>query len=216
MNPANLKLIDQLSEDLTPVRTMKFRDGMLMAITALVASVLIVAFVNGLWQAGLAGQASPYFYITNALLLAVGFAGATSVITMASPRVGNRHDGPRWAMAMLGVLPVVGVITLLAQGGGDHAQAIPGDPHALKCALSGMAAGTLTAFVLFAWLRRGAPVSPNATGLHLGVAAGALGSAAYGLSCPIDGVLHLGFWHVAPVLILGLAGRFIVPRLLRW
>lgn len=216
MNSVNRKLIDQLSEDLTPVRTMKFYDGLLMAVTSLLASVLLVALVNGLWQAGLTGQASPYFYITNALLLAVGFAGATSVITMASPRVGNRHDGPRWAMAMLGAMPIAALITLLAQGGGDHAHTVPGDPHALKCALSGMVAGTLTASVLFAWLRRGAPVSPNAAGLHLGVASGALGSVAYGLSCPIDGVMHLGFWHIAPVVIFGLAGRFIAPRFLRW
>lgn len=217
MNRVNQELIDQLSEDLTPVRTMKYRDGVLMAATALIASVLIVAFVNGLWQAGLAGQASPYFYITNALLLAVGFAGATSVITMASPRVGNRHEGPRWAMAMLGAMPVAALITWLAQGGGaEHAHAIPGDPHALKCAVSGVAGGMLTAFVLFAWLHRGAPVSPNAAGLHLGVASGALGSVAYGLSCPIDSVMHLGFWHVAPVLIFGLIGRFIAPRFLRW
>lgn len=49
-----------------------------------------------------------------------------------------------------------------------------------------------------------------------GLAAGALGAAAYGLSCSLTGETHLGIWHVVPVFAMVLAGRFVVPHLVRW
>jgi hypothetical protein len=66
------------------------------------------------------------------------------------------------------------------------------------------------------WLRRGAPVSPQRAGLQTGLAAGALGTFAFGLSCDYDTVAHLGVWHVVPVVLATLAGRLIVPPLVRW
>lgn len=212
MTGANKDLIKQMTDELEPVRAMRPADGLLLVAMALIATVLLVAFVDGLWRDGLTGGASPYFYITNGLLLLLGLASATSVITMATPRVGNRHDGPRWAMAMLGVMPAAAMVALLSASGGESFA----DDHALQCVSASLLASVASGGVLFAWLKRGAPVSPTAAGLHLGVAAGALGSVAYGLSCTIDGVAHLGLWHVAPVVITGALGRLLGPRLLRW
>lgn len=62
--------------------------------------------------------------------------------------------------------------------------------------------------------RRAGP--PNAPGFYTGVAAGALGSLAYGLSCPFDAIGHLGIWHVAPVAVSAALGRLGVPVLIRW
>jgi hypothetical protein len=59
-------------------------------------------------------------------------------------------------------------------------------------------------------------VSPTRAGLHLGIASTALGSAAFGLACPLDSTVHLGVWHVAPVVIGALVGRYLLAPLLRW
>lgn len=213
MERVQKQLITQLAGDLAPVRPMRLTRGLLWLGIATALTVLGVVLVEGLRPALFSGQTSPLFVVTNGLLLVLGFAAATSTIAMASPRVGNRHDAPRWAMAMAGVMPVAALATIMLGAGGLGRLV---DPHGLSCFASGSVAGLLSAGVLFAWLKRGAPVSLTAAGTHLGVAAGALGSAAYGISCPIDGVVHLGVWHFLPVLFCGLAGRLVLPRLLSW
>lgn len=213
MNRINQNLIDQLAGELQPVRAFKMRDGLLLTALASLVAVLLVHVMFGIWSGILQGQASAFFLITNGLLIVLGAASATSVVTMASPRVGNRHDASKWAMAMAGVLPIAALVTLAAQQSGAE---LLGDPYGLHCTLAGLAASLVTASALLFWLRRGAPVSLRTAGLHLGVAAGALGSAAYGLACPIDGIVHLGIFHVAPVIIAGFMGWLAVPQLLRW
>lgn len=213
MNRINQDLINQMADDLQPVRALKMRDGLLLVALAAVVSVLLVEVLHGLWAGILEGQASAFFLIANGLLLVLGIASTTSVVTMASPRVGNRHDAPKWTMAMVGVLPAAALITLAAQQSGS---VLLNDPYGVKCMLAALATSLVTASALVFWLRRGAPVSLGTAGLHLGVAAGALGSVAYGLACPIDGIVHLGIFHVGPVIIAGLVGRLIVPHLVRW
>ncbi|RDC60765.1 hypothetical protein HME9302_01981 [Alteripontixanthobacter maritimus] len=207
-------LIDSLAESLTPVRPMRMVEGAAMLVLAAVATVLGVSLISGLWNGGLTGAASPFFYIVNGLLLVLGLASASTALRLAFPRVGNRHDGPLWAMAMVAILPLVAILTLAVGDGGISV--VVQFPYGLGCAAAAIAASTISAAALFAFLKRGAPVSLPAAGLHLGVAAGALGSVAYGLSCPLDGFGHLAIYHVAPVMVTGLLGRLAVPRLLRW
>lgn len=210
---AHSTLIDQMTAELEPVRPLKLRDGMLMIGLAVMATVLVVEFVKGLWVGGLTGNASAFFIVTNGLLLILGIAATVSAVSMASPRVGNHHEGPIWALAMAGVIPAAALVTLL---GHDHGVAAAADPYGVTCMVSSLVASVLTATALVVWLRRGAPVSPNMAGLNVGVAAGALGSVAYGLSCPVDSVLHLGVWHSAPVIIGAIVGRIALPPILRW
>lgn len=213
MDRSTNSLIEQMADELEPVRPLKIRDGILLVVAAVAVTVLGVAFGPGLWSGLLSGKASMFFVVTNGLLLILGCAAASSVIQMANPRVGNQHDGPRWASLMVAVLPVAAFLALL---GHEHPMGPLTDTHGLKCFGSAMLASTITAVALFLWLRRGAPVAPATAGLHLGIAATALGSAAYGLACPLDGAIHLGLWHVAPVLLGALLGRYLLPALLRW
>ncbi|MCB2084056.1 MAG: DUF1109 domain-containing protein [Sphingomonadaceae bacterium] len=206
-------LIDQLAEDLAPVRTLKLRHGLALVTLALVATVLAVEFIKGLWMVGITGDASPFFYIGTGLLLVLGAAAATSVVTMASPRVGNRNEGPKWALAMAMVLPGAALLTLLGKG---PSVAALGHTPGLHCLESGVASSLLVAGALVLWLRRGAPVSPNTAGLLVGIASTALGSAAYGLSCQLDSMIHIGIWHAAPVAVGAVVGRFALPPLIRW
>lgn len=213
MQPSNNPLIDQLVRDLAPVRALKTRDGLLLVGLAAIATVQLVSFFQGVWVGGLAGQGSPVYYIVRGLLLVLGLASATSVIALARPQVGNHLDGPRWAMAMVGVVPAVAVITLALRS--NLGQALS-DTNALTCLTNSLLAASFTAIALVLWLRRGAPVSLQAAGLQTGVAAGALGSVTYGLSCQIDTLAHVAIWHVVPVAVAGIIGRLVVPHLVKW
>lgn len=213
MNRANQALIAELTEDLHPVRAMKARDGLLLAGLAGAITVLAVWMAAGLWDGAVTGKASAFFLITNGLLLMLGIAAVSAVVSLASPAVGNRQEGPKWALAMIMVLPLAGLFAAVQRGQGLGAAV---DPYAFHCLISGTAASALTFVALAYWLRRGAPVSIQTAGLFAGIAAGAIGSFAYGLSCPIDGITHLGLWHVFPVAIAGIIGRALLPRIIRW
>jgi hypothetical protein len=207
-------LIDALVADLEPVRPLHRAEGGALVLAAVMLTALLVAGINGLADNVRGGTVSPMFLLANGLLLLLGIAASASTIAMASPRVGNRHDGPGWAMAMAGVFPVVTVILLAVH----HADW----PHVLDvaqgwhCFVEATLTSLLIAGALLFWLRRGAPVSPRTAGLHLGVGATALGTAVFGMSCPVDSIYHLGIWHVLPVALGALVGRFLAPTLLRW
>ena len=53
-------------------------------------------------------------------------------------------------------------------------------------------------------------------GLVAGVAAGAFGIFAASLHCPDNDIVHIGLWHSGAVIVTALAGRLLVPRLIRW
>ena len=213
MNRVNHDLIEQMTADLQPVRSIKPRDGWLAVALAALLTVLAVHVVKGLWAGIVTGEASAFFMIANGLLLVLGLASTASVIAMASPRVGNRHEATKWALAMAAVLPFAALVSLA--GKSDPMAAIA-DPYGVTCAIAALLAALVTGITLTAWLRRGAPVSLGAAGWQTGVAAGALGSLAYGLACPVDDIVHLGIYHAAPVAIAGIIGALIVPKLVRW
>lgn len=211
MNRVNSPLIASLVDDLAPVRPLKRGYGIALVAVATATTVVGVALLEGLWMG--AARADAPFFVANLLLLVLGTAAAASVVSMASPRVGNQHEAPRMGVAMAATVPAAAIITALM---GDGLSVIARDPYGLTCALASLASAVVVAAALLLWLRRGAPVSLHAAGTHLGIAATALGSAAYGLSCPLDHIGHLGIWHFAPVAVGALVGRLAVPPLLRW
>lgn len=206
-------ILGSLVADLEPVRPLRFRNGMLIVAAALVATLLAVAVATEFWPDALRGLASAFFYLTNALLLGLGLVAAASVVTMASPRVGNAHRKPVGLLIATLALPIAAIAAAFVPL--DHRSDIA-HQYGTECALLGAAFGALVFVALVAWLRRGAPVTHAIAGWHTGIAAGALGSFAYGLSCPIDGIEHLGFYHVAPVLVVALVGRTVVPPIVRF
>ena len=213
MNRVPNPLIAELAEDLEPVRPLRLIHGVILVALAALATIMAVELIDGLWRGMLDGRAAPFYFITNGMLALLGAAAALAVVRMASPHVGNTHDGARWSFAMLGLLPVTAIIMLALQGSFTE---VLHDRYGVECFASGTAFGLITAGVLTMWLRRGAPVSINSAGWYTGIAAGAIGSFAFGLACPIDTVGHLGIWHIAPVAVSAVLGRLIVPTLVRW
>lgn len=213
MNRVPNPLIDDLAADLTPVRPMKLVHGIALVALAMAGTVVLVELLDGLWRGILSGRASAFFFIANGMLGLLGAASALAVIRMAGPRVGNSHDGARWSLAMFAILPAAALVMLGLQG---SLHEVTHDPHGIECFLGGAFFSLLTFGALTLWLRRGAPVSPATAGTFTGIAAGALGSFAYGLACPIDTLAHLATWHALPVVAGALVGRFVVPPLVRW
>ena len=213
MNRVPNPLIDSLASDLAPVRPMQVWHGAALVALSAMLTILLVELLDGLWYGIVDGEASPEFFLTNGMLGLVGAAAALAVLRMASPRVGNTHEGARWSAGMLFLLPVT-ALALLGLGG--LSAALMQDPYGLECFVAASGFGIVTAAALVVWLRRGAPVSLKAAGTYTGIAAGAIGSFAYGLSCPLDSIDHLGIWHVAPVALAAILGRYAIPPLVRW
>jgi hypothetical protein len=117
-------------------------------------------------------------------------------------------------LLMAAVLPVAALALALSDM--LRGQDVSLDLDGVVCLRVGTTIGLLTAIVLVAWLRRGAPSSLERAGLLTGVASGAAGIFAVSLNCPHNDLLHIGIWHGAAVIIMGLAGRFQLPRLLAW
>ncbi|MFN3864033.1 MAG: NrsF family protein [Erythrobacter sp.] len=207
-------LIAALAASSTPVRRTRGWEGAALIIAATAAAAIGASGVFRLWSGILTGAASPYFWMTNGLLLVLGAASTTALVAGALPQVGPRSSAPAWTFAMLGVLPLAAVIELLVPHGQLHAGLK--DPHALHCLSSALAAGLVVAIAAVLFLRRAAPVALARQGWLTGLASGALGALAFGITCPLDGIVHLGLWHVLPVPIAALVARVVVPPLIRW
>lgn len=207
-------LIERLAGDLRPVRALRFREGMALVLASVVLTIMLVARFLGLRDDVMAGEPAPLFLISNGLFLMLGLAAATSVVLMGNPQVGNRYDGWKWALATAGLLPIAAAVSALASWSGHPDVIFP--QHDPDCITAGVMFGGLTALALVLWLRRGAPASPERAGLLTGIAAGAIGTFADGLYCPLNSIYHLGFAHSAPILICALLGRIAVPPLVRW
>lgn len=208
-------LIAALAADVAPVSHVKRWEGVALIAIATLAAAVGASMVYSFWNGILTGEASPYFWITNGLLLLLGAASAGALVAGALPRVGPRPNAPAWAFAMLGVLPLAAIIQLV-RAPAAHVHEGLADPFGLHCLTSALTAGLLVAVAAVLFLRRGAPVALARQGWLTGLATGALGAFAFGLTCPLDGIAHLGLWHVLPVPLAALAARIIVPPLIRW
>lgn len=186
----------------------------MIAIAAVISSVASILYFHW-WDGLLHGEASGYFLITNGLLLVLGAASTAHLVLSAMPRIGARADSVLWGVIMLGIVPLGAVINLLS-GNGDAAHEGLHDPVAILCTIASLTAGALVLAANVVWLRRGAPVSIERSAWLAGLSAGSLGTLAYGITCPLDTLSHVGLWHVAPVAIGAVIGRLVVPPLIRW
>jgi hypothetical protein len=207
-------LIAELVGELEPVRPMRFAEGLALALAGAGASVAAVAAVNGLRPDLLGAAINPMHLVASGLALGLALAATVTVVVMGRPQIGNDHKGWRWAAVMAGLLPVTAVVVAMERGAqGLSAEAMR---HGAECLAGGTIASLLVFAMLVVWLRRGAPTSPARAGLVAGVAAGAFGVFTISLSCGDNDIVHFGLWHSLAVLVTGLAGRALVPRLIRW
>ena len=208
-------MIAGLAEELEPVRPITTKSGLAAVAVATIAAFVISVIMFGFWAGIFEGEASAFFFVTNGLTLLLGCASALALIMGGSPRVGQRQNAPGWSAAMLAVLPVAAIIALFT-GEANHVHEGLNDPVAVMCTRASIAAAMLVGLASVLWLRRSAPVSIERSAWLVGLTSGALGTFAYGITCPLDTVSHLGLWHVAPIAISAVIGRLVVPPLIRW
>ena len=207
-------LIAHLVDDLSPVRPLRMTHGAGVAFVGLALALAAVAAFLGLRSDLLGGSPNPLFLVSNGLFLLLGIAASAAVVKMSLPRVGSDHSGWAWAAAMVALLPATAIA--LALGGQTAALKADAADHGLDCLVLGSALGLLTFAALVIWLRRGAPTSPERSGLVVGIASGSFGIFAYSLHCTFNDIVHIGIWHGGVVLLSAAMGRLTVPPLIRW
>jgi hypothetical protein len=207
-------LIESLVADLEPVAPLTRSRGLAAALVAALAAIGVAAATLGLRSDIFTGVPDPVFLLSSGLFLLLACAATFAVVQMSQPRVGNHQSGWLWAAAMAALLPASALLTWLAALFGEGRA--PVDLAGWKCLAAGLVFGLGVAVVLTMQLRRGAPTSPERSGLLCGIAAGAAGIFAVSLHCPHSEIMHIGLWHASAVAVSAMAGRWIIPALVRW
>ena len=207
-------LIAGLVADLSPIAPLRKRGGMALAVLALGGGTTGMLLLHGLRTDLAAGRPDAMVLISSGLFLVLALASSWAVVDMARPFVGARREGWGWTALMAGVLPGAALVLIAAAR-------LQGRPSGLEldgwsCMSLGLGWGMVAAAALVLWLRRGAPSRLDHAGLLTGVAAGAAGIFAVSLYCPHNDLVHIGVWHGLTVVLAGIAGRLVIPRLIAW
>lgn len=213
-NPQLEALMDRLAVNVQPVRPLDDRPTMLaLAALLLVTATLMLAWL-GLRADLMAGQPNPMFLLRCGTLAVLGLVSAGAVLAQAHPGVGRVSQGWKVAAAMALLFPLSGAVMAVDQP--EHAMAMASAASGWECLRMSLAAAALCTVPMVLHLRRGAPVAPQRAGLLVGLAAGSLGALAYNLHCPYNSMVYTGLWYGIAVGSAAVAGRLVVPRLIRW
>ncbi len=206
--------IDDLVANLTPVRRLAPGLAWTMALALTGVAVLAVYSLYGLRSDLMAGHPAGIVVLRAGALLLLGCAALTAVIAAARPGVGQTSHGWRWALGAALMFPLTSIVIVLTD------QRLPmadlTSPNGPWCLGISGASALVIGTALTVWLRGGAPVALNRAGWLVGLAAGSFGAFAYSLHCPSATIPYIGIWYTLTVGLCALAGRLIVPRLLRW
>lgn len=205
-------LIDGLAGELEPVRPRRVVRGSLWAVAGWIAGAAGLLWLFGM-RSDIASM-PPLSLLSFWLIAASGIAATWSSVRMGLPGVGRDYSGWRWAGLAALSLPLAAIVVALSDGHAAMQAAQAG--NGLRCTIEGLVSGLGVGLALFAWLKGGAPTSPTRAGWVVGIAAGAAGATIVALHCPIDNLMHISLWHGLAVAGAAVAGRIILPPLLRW
>jgi hypothetical protein len=210
--------IGALVDDLVPVRRMLVREGLGIALAVAVLCSLVIAFWLGVRGDVANGIPHGMFILRSITLLGLGIAAAAAAIASGTPSVGGKGPaGWKWMLAVAAIFPVGALITLLANLDTLSEVARPLDPqYGMQCLRMSALCGAVVGTAMVLWMKRGAPVNPQRTGWLVGLASGALGAAAYSISCSENVIMYIGTWYTIAIAGCAIAGRLIVPPVLRW
>ncbi|MEO9913427.1 DUF1109 domain-containing protein [Parasphingorhabdus sp.] len=206
--------IDRLVEDLTPIKPLKNRDGIVLTLGLTAVFAAIVVMTLGIRGDIMMGMPHPMFFLRAGALLLLGVTSCYAVIAMGQPAVGNSFKGWIWALCAALLFPATAIVMALIAAPDNMAVFVP--RYGLECLSVSALVGCGIATAQIGWLRRSAPVALNRAGWLVGISSGALGAAAYGLHCPFNGIFYIGLWYTLSVMICAFLGRLIVPHLIRW
>lgn len=144
-----------------------------------------------------------------AAIVTAGVAASASLV-LAVPGA-ERSPALRGSSLTLGALWALMLVVFLVRAGHGFA----GADHWPICFIRAIAVGLAPGIVLFAMLRRAAPLRITWTSALAATAAVAAGAIAAQISCPIDDAAHALLGHFGPVLALGLLGAASAQRMFR-
>lgn len=183
-----------------------------MVLLGLLASVVLAFVALGFVPAHTFAFAAPWFKL--------GYAGA---MVAAAAWLTSRLARPA-AQASAPSTAVVAVALAAALVGAVSWWLTPGE--ARMRGLLGHSWALCPWFVLFVsmpalagllWALRGlAPTRPRAAGFAAGLLAGALGAAGYALACTELAMSFVAAWYTLGILMTGVLGALLGPRVLRW
>ncbi len=212
---ASESLLDELAAGLTPVRSRSaLWDGLIVGVLALIelALFLLLGFARPDLDHAMA-EPSFWWKLTSLGLLAI-VAVATAVRSF-DPTI-SPHRGLRSATWLGGVALLVGWVI-------DATRHTRGPLFARLDWLQGV--GCLFAMVVLSLpmlaalavlMRRGAPTHRRESALAIGLGAAAWGAFVFFFRCGHDDPLYVAFWYGLGCVMVGLAGRALLPLVARW
>ncbi|WP_416908471.1 MAG: NrsF family protein [Polymorphobacter sp.] len=206
--------LDQLAAERTPVTPLGRGPALAMLGLGLVAGMAAVALGLGPRDDLMAGAPTMIFLLRSLMLVVLAGVTGLAALETARPGVGWQSRAWQGALAMAALVPATAL--LMAALDPAAARAAMFQPSAVLCMGVSLCAAMGFGAVMVAHLRRGAPVTPGRAGTLVGLAAGSLGVLVYSLHCPVDSVMYIGTWYGLAVGISTLAGRLLVPGLIRW
>lgn len=206
--------LDSLAEELTPVKPLNAAGAIGgMALLTVLGGVFVVSTLGFRSHFG-SSATDTMFLIRSGLLVLLGAASLSAATSMARPAVGMSRSGWRWAAAAALIVPISAAIAALVSRTPVAERLYPA--NGVECLTYSIGIGLVLGAVLTWWLRRGAPTSPERAGTVTGLAAGSLGALAYSMHCPHNDIVYIGLWYTLAIGATTIAGRLIVPRLVRW
>lgn len=204
----------RLVAELEPVEPLADWRVWLVTAVVLAAGMVAIAMNLGVRRDLLALQPHPIAAARSVALLLLGaFAGA-GAIASARPWIGGIRSGWKIVLAAATLFPLAAIIRITTDPAG--AMRANSTSSAIECLTVSLTVALALATVFTAWLRRGAPASPERSGLLAGLAAGALGGFAYSIRCPYNDIAYIGIWYPLVVTISAIVGRVIISRFVRW
>lgn len=207
-------LIDALAADGGPVRGPRCSLALVGVLGALVALVLVLAWLHtrhDLAQAMRGGM----FWMKALYTGALSLAGYLAIERLARPDGSGRRG---WALGLvaLAIFAVAGVWQALASPDVQAALHMLRGHSWHSCSRNILVLG-LPMLALGLWGVRGmAPSRPVAAGFATGLFAGGVAATVYGLHCPENTFTFVALWYSLGVLLLAALGALAGRWTLRW
>lgn len=206
-------LIDMLARGAGPApRAVAARRLGAAAVVGLLISAMLSLVLLGPVPGAMYAMPAPWIKLGYAAAL----AGAAGWLTARLSRPVAHLGGPRRAvMAIFALIVLLGVVSMLGTPAQARLTSLLGHSWA-TCPWS-IFALSLPALAAMLWAVRGlAPTRPHAAGLAAGLLAGAVGTLGYSLACPEISPVFVAVWYTLGILLTGLLGWVLGPRILRW
>lgn len=208
-------LIQRLSGDLAPVKADALVRRLTLAVAvggvaALAGALILVGARPDLFEAVRTGP----FWMKAAYT--TGLALFSLVIVHQSARPGG-GGGMAWApvIAVVGLALAMGAVELWRADPASRGQIWMG--HSWSVCMPRIVGLSIPVFVaVLLTLRSMAPTRLRLAGFAAGVAAGAVAATVYGLSCDEVAAAFMSTWYSLAILVVGVCGALLGPRLLRW